>query len=179
MNSDQSHSITGNARVAGLQRDLQLTDKQYQICNTIIFVYVVPWKVALRSQQHSRPFIASELPSNLLFRKIGARLLLPTAVILWAIMATLQGQRLRKLYIVISPHMYPFSLSLGFVTSYAGLATVRAFLGLVEGPMAPGILLYFSDFYIRKELSFRYVSHSYCSGVNYPYIDLGSPLLSR
>lgn len=159
MNGDQSNSITGNARVAGLQKDLHLTDNQWQICNSVIFAYVVPWKIALRSQQHSRPFIAAELPSNLLFRKIGARLLLPTTVILWALMATLQGQRLRKLYLVISPYMYPFSLSSGFVSSYAGLVTVRAFLGLVEGPMAPGILLFFSGFYIRKELSFRYVSH--------------------
>lgn len=113
MTGDQSHSITGNARVAGLQKDLQMTDKQYQICGTIIFAYVVPWKIALRSQQHSRPFIAAELPSNLLFRKIGARYLLPTSVILWSIMATLQGQRLRKSYLVISPHMYsPFLLFL-------------------------------------------------------------------
>ena len=72
-------------------------------------------------------------------------------------MATLQGQWLRKLYLVISPHMYTFFLSPGFVTSYAGLATTRAFLGLAEGPMAPGIVLYFSGFYIRKELSFRYL----------------------
>jgi len=107
----------GNARVAGLQKDLHLTDKQYQICNTIIIV----------------PYIVAELPSNLLFRKIGARLLFPTSVVLWSITATLQG----------------------FVTSYAGLATVRSFLGLVEGPMAPGIILYFSSFYVRKELSFR------------------------
>ena len=71
--------------------------------------------------------------------------------------------------------MYSFSLSPGFVTSYAGLATTRAFLGLAEGPMAPGIVLYFSGFYIRKELSFRYLSHGYCCGVNYPYIDIDSP----
>ena len=64
--------------------------------------------------------------------------------------------------------MYSFPLSSGFVTSYTGLATARAFLGLVEGPMAPGIVLYFSGFYLRKELSFRYVSYGYCSGANYP-----------
>ena len=71
--------------------------------------------------------------------------------------------------------MWSFSLSLGFVTSYAGLAAVKMFLGLFEGPMAPGITLYFSGFYIRKDLSFRYLSHGYCSGVNYSYIDLDSP----
>jgi len=43
----------------------------------------------------------------------------------------------------------------GLVTSFAGLATVRACLGLLEGPMYPGIVLYLSGFYTRKELSFR------------------------
>ena len=46
----------------------------------------------------------------------------------------------------------------GFVTSYAGLVTVRAFLGLVEGPLYPGITLLLSSFYTRKELAFRYVA---------------------
>ena len=63
-----------------------------------------------------------------------------------------------------------FLLPSGFVSSYAGLATVRAFLGLAEGPMAPGIVLYLSSFYTRKELSFRWVSYGHCFGVNYPYI---------
>lgn len=43
------------------------------------------------------------------------------------------------------------------MTSYTGLATVRALLGLVEGPMFPGIVLYLSGFYTREELSLRYV----------------------
>ena len=41
MNGDRSHSITGNARVAGLQEDLNLSDKQYQTCLTIAVAYVV------------------------------------------------------------------------------------------------------------------------------------------
>ena len=175
MNHNQSHLITGNARVAGLQTDLHMTDKQYQICNTVIFVYVVHWNVVLKPQQHSRPHIASEFPSNLLFRKIGARLILPTTVILWGIVAILQGQQLGKPHSMISPYMYTSPIPSGFVTSYACLVTVRAFLGLVEGLMAPGIVLYLSGFYTRKELSCRYVSHlshhDCCSGVDYPYID--------
>ncbi|KAF8817606.1 MFS general substrate transporter [Phlegmacium glaucopus] len=107
----------GNARVAGLQKDLHLTDKQYQICVTVLYV----------------PYIAAELPSNLLLRKIGPRLLMPSLLTIWGIMVTLQG----------------------LVTSYGGLVTVRTFLGLVEGPMFPGIVLYLSGFYTRKELSLR------------------------
>ena len=43
----------------------------------------------------------------------------------------------------------------GTVKNFGGLVTVRAFLGLVEGPMFPGIVLYLSGFYTRKELSLR------------------------
>lgn len=45
----------------------------------------------------------------------------------------------------------------GVVSSYAGLVTARASLGLCEGPMFPGIVLYLSGFYTREELSLRSV----------------------
>ena len=44
----------------------------------------------------------------------------------------------------------------GTISSYEGLVAARTFLGLVEGPIFPGILLYLSYFYTRKELSLRY-----------------------
>jgi MFS family permease len=81
------------------------------------------------------PYILSELPSNLLLRKIGPNLLMPTLLTVWGTIVTLQG----------------------CVSSFAGLSVARAFLGLVEGPMFPGIVLYLSGFYTRKELSIRYV----------------------
>lgn len=45
----------------------------------------------------------------------------------------------------------------GLVTSYAGLVVVRAILGAIEGPMFPGIVLYLSGFYTRRDLSLRSV----------------------
>ncbi|TFK43324.1 MFS general substrate transporter [Crucibulum laeve] len=107
----------GNARIAGLQKSLHLTDHQYQICVTVLYV----------------PYIAAELPSNLLLRTVGPRLLMPTLLTLWGIIVTLQG----------------------LVTSYGGLIAVRTLLGMVEGPMFPGIVLYLSSFYTREELSLR------------------------
>lgn len=49
----------------------------------------------------------------------------------------------------------------GFVSSYEGLLAVRFLLGLLEGPMFSGIVLYLSEgFYTRRDLSLRYVSSS-------------------
>uniref|UniRef100_A0A0W0G0X2 Major facilitator superfamily (MFS) profile domain-containing protein n=1 Tax=Moniliophthora roreri TaxID=221103 RepID=A0A0W0G0X2_MONRR len=107
----------GNARVAGLQKALHMTDHQYQIVVTVLYV----------------PYICAELPANLLLRKIGPRIMMPILLTTWGIIVTLQG----------------------VVTSYAGLTAVRAVLGLVEGPMFPGIVLYLSGFYTRRELSMR------------------------
>ena len=77
---------------------------------------------------------------------------------------------------MISSQCTAFSLSPGFVTSYTGLVTVRVFLGLVEGPLTPSIVVCVSGFYTRKELSLRYVLHGRCSSIRSRYIyRLGSP----
>ena len=92
-----SHSLAGNARVAGLQKQLGLTDHQYQICVTVLFVYVVCYLVpAIFTEHHLRPYILAELPSNLLLRRIGPKLLMPTLLTIWGIMVTLQGEFLDR-----------------------------------------------------------------------------------
>ena len=63
--------------------------------------------------------------------------------------------RFKVSYALNNQQFAPHLDHVGTVTSYAGLVTVRAFLGLVEGPMFPGIVLYLSGFYTRKELSLR------------------------
>lgn len=80
-----------------------------------------------------RPYILAELPSNLLMRRIGPNIMMPTLLTVWGMIVALQGT----------------------VKSYKGMVIIRAFLGLVEGPMFPGIILYLSNFYTRKELAVR------------------------
>lgn len=96
----------GNARVAGLQADLKISDVDYQTALTVTYV----------------PYILAELPSNLILNRIGPRVLLPTICILWGLVSSLQSQ----------------------VNNYAGLLACRFFLGLVEGGLFPGIVLYLS-----------------------------------
>ncbi|KAF7315002.1 MFS domain-containing protein [Mycena indigotica] len=107
----------GNAKVAGLTKDLKMTPKQYSIALTVTYV----------------PYIAAELPSNLLLKKIGPNLMLPTMITLWGIVTACQGT----------------------VKSYGGLLACRFFLGLLEGGVFPGLVLYLSFFYPRMRLQTR------------------------
>ncbi|KAB8211151.1 major facilitator superfamily domain-containing protein [Aspergillus parasiticus] len=107
----------GNARVAGLEKDLNLTDLQYKTAITVTYV----------------PYVVSELPSNLLLKIVGPRLLLPTLCTLWGMVTTLQSQ----------------------VHNYSGFLACRFFLGLLEGGLFPGIVLFLSNFYRRHELQVR------------------------
>ncbi|KAK0457495.1 major facilitator superfamily domain-containing protein [Desarmillaria tabescens] len=65
----------GNTRIAGLQRDLQITDRQYSIALTLTYI----------------SNISAELSSNLLLRVIGPNYLLPALLISWGTATTLQG----------------------------------------------------------------------------------------
>ena len=107
----------GNARVAGLQKDLKMTNKQYSIALTVTYV----------------PYIFAELPSNLLLKAVGPNRLLPTLLTLWGVVTTAQGA----------------------VKSYEGLLACRFFLGLAEGGVFPGLVLYLSFFYPRQKLNWR------------------------
>ena len=82
----------GNARVAGLQKDLKLTDNQYQICITVLYVYVcVQIVFQVTEKDITRTYIATDLPASLLLRKIGPNILMPTILILWGLVTALQG----------------------------------------------------------------------------------------
>ncbi|KAG6917190.1 hypothetical protein DXG01_003533 [Tephrocybe rancida] len=109
-----------NARVAGLQEDLKMTNYQYSIALTVTFI----------------PYIAIEIPSNLVLKVIqavGPKLMLPMMLMLWGIVTTLQG----------------------LVTTYSGLLACRFFLGLFEGGVFPGFVLYLSFWYPRQQLQRR------------------------
>ncbi|TNY19409.1 major facilitator superfamily domain-containing protein [Rhodotorula diobovata] len=110
-------SNIGNAKVAGLAVDLQLTSHQYLVCITATYVL----------------YIAAELPSNLVLKKIGAHIMLPLMVTTWGLCCCFTG----------------------FVQSYGGLVAARLILGLLEGGLFPGLVLYLSMFYRRHELQTR------------------------
>ncbi|RAL05491.1 putative MFS transporter [Aspergillus ibericus CBS 121593] len=79
-------------------------------------------------------YLLMQIPSNLLLNKFGKpALYLPGAMMLWGIISTCTAG----------------------AQSYAGLVTVRFFLGFVEAAYFPGCLYFLSAWYTRKELGFR------------------------
>ncbi|KAI6109500.1 major facilitator superfamily domain-containing protein [Pisolithus sp. B1] len=107
----------GNARIAGMQTALKISDSQYTMALTLTLV----------------PYFSMELPSNLILKRVGPDRLLPAMVTMWGIVAAMQG----------------------LVTGYTGLLFCRFFLGLTQGGLFPGLVLYLSSFYPRERLQIR------------------------
>ncbi|KAI6116694.1 major facilitator superfamily domain-containing protein [Pisolithus croceorrhizus] len=114
-------SNIGNARVAGMQTTLNISDYQYTVALTLTYV----------------PYLAMDLPANLVLKRVGPNLLLPAMAASWAIVATMQG----------------------IITSYTGLLLCRFFLGLAEGGLFPALVLYLSSFYPRERLQTRITTY--------------------
>ncbi|KAF4262560.1 hypothetical protein KXW44_009705 [Aspergillus fumigatus] len=112
-----SRTNVGNAKILGLQNDLNITGHQYDIGLTVFYL----------------TYICSELPSNLIIKKASPKIWLPTLTMVWGII----------------------TMCLGFVRNFAGFVAVRAILGVAEGGLLPGMVLYLSFFYKRSDLALR------------------------
>ncbi|ORY16425.1 major facilitator superfamily domain-containing protein [Clohesyomyces aquaticus] len=107
----------GNAKILGLQTSIHINDHQYAIGLCVFYP----------------TYIASELPSNLVMKKMSPKVWLPFLTALWGLL----------------------TMCLGFVKSFGSFVAVRALLGMAEGGLLPGMVLYLSHFYKRTELALR------------------------
>ncbi|KAH4221103.1 hypothetical protein HBI06_161990 [Parastagonospora nodorum] len=107
----------GNARLYGLEEDLNMNSSQFQTAVSILFV----------------TYILSELPSNLVLKKLRPSRWIAFITVAWGIIATLTG----------------------VVQSYGGLIACRLLLGAVEGGLFPGMAVYLTFFYTKRELALR------------------------
>jgi sugar phosphate permease len=92
----------GNAKIIGMEKDLKISNSQYNQGLAVFYA----------------TYIASEVPSNLVLKKISPKIWLPLLTIVWGII----------------------TMCIGFVRSFAGFVAVRALLGLAEGGLLPGIV---------------------------------------
>ena len=79
------------------------------------------------------PYILIDVPSNWALKYVGAGYYLPCLLIGWGLVGTCMGA----------------------VKTYGGLIATRFFLGLCEGGLLGGMVLYLSMFYRRHDLLFR------------------------
>ncbi|KAF2183718.1 MFS general substrate transporter [Zopfia rhizophila CBS 207.26] len=107
----------GNAKILGLEKDIHINDHQYAIGLCVFYA----------------TYIASELPSNLVIKKVSPKIWLPLLTSVWGAL----------------------TMCLGFVHNFSSFAAVRALLGIAEGGLLPGMVLYLSHFYKRTELALR------------------------
>lgn len=110
-------SNIGNARLDSLESDLHLTGLQYNDCLAILFPF----------------YIAAEIPSNIMMKRIRPATWLSLTMLLWSICTIGQS----------------------FVASYPSLLTTRALLGLFEGGFFPGANFYVTQWYRRDECGLR------------------------
>lgn len=107
----------GNARLVGLERDLGLKGLDYNIALAVFFPF----------------YIAAEIPSNMILKRIRPGLWFMIIMVAWAICTTLMG----------------------LVNNFSSLLAARMFLGLAEGGLFPGVNYYITMWYKRHECGFR------------------------
>jgi hypothetical protein len=78
-------------------------------------------------------YVTSELPSNLVLKKFTPSRWFATITFLWGVVATLTG----------------------VVQNFAGLIACRLALGLIEGGLFPGLTVYLTLFYTKREMALR------------------------
>ncbi|KAJ3532091.1 hypothetical protein NMY22_g7890 [Coprinellus aureogranulatus] len=122
----------GNARVAGLQNDLNITNHQYSVALTVTYV----------------PYILAELPSNLLLKTVGPNLMLPTMLTLWGVVTTLQAM---LDYLPLASFLVSSKARPGFPM----FTPVWPYQYPPAGGVFPGLVLYLSFFYPRQHLQWR------------------------
>lgn len=110
-------SNVANAKLDGLANDIHMTSDEYLTGLTVFFI----------------GYISLEVFWNIILKRIGPKLWLPSITVAWGIVATLQG----------------------IVVNKAGFYVVRTFLGITEGGLFPGVVFYLSMWYTREERTFR------------------------
>ncbi|KAK9364992.1 major facilitator superfamily domain-containing protein [Lipomyces kononenkoae] len=110
-------SNLGNAETDGLSTDLGFVGNEYSLL--ILLFYI--------------PFGTLDLPLNILTKKFSGKRTLPSLMVIWGSIATLQCA----------------------AKNFAGLLVLRLILGACEAGFFAGVVFYFTLFYKRSELGFR------------------------
>ena len=100
-----------------MEKDLDLYGNRYQTAVSLVFV----------------TYILSELPSNLVLKRLRPSRWLSFIAVVWGVIATLTG----------------------ICQTYGGLIACRLLLGIFEGGLFPGLTVYLTFFYTKREIALR------------------------
>ncbi|KAK5087990.1 hypothetical protein LTS08_004948 [Lithohypha guttulata] len=108
-----------NARIAGMDGDLQLSiGSRYSLVTMMFFV----------------PYIIFQFPANIMIRKLGAGIWLPSLVVAWGALC----------------------IGIGFTNRWTELLGCRILLGILEAGYYPGCVFLLSCWYVRYEVQKRF-----------------------
>ncbi|KIV97771.1 hypothetical protein PV10_01479 [Exophiala mesophila] len=110
-------SNLGNAKTDGMDVDMNFVGNQYSLL--ILLFYV--------------PFGLMDLPLNLLTKRFSGKIMLPTLMVGWGSMATIQAA----------------------AVNFGGMLALRLLLACFEAGFYCGVVFYLTLFYTRGELAFR------------------------
>jgi len=133
-------SNVANAKLDGLDADLHITGNQYLTGLTLFFV----------------GYISLEVVWNVILKRIGPKLWLPTLTLIWGIVTTLQG----------------------VTQNLAGFFVIRTVLGVCEGGLFPGVVFYLSMVSKSPILNTPWRSLTNCSGTREASVNTVSPCSS-
>ena len=110
-------------------KDLKISTNDYNTGQTIFYV----------------SFLAAELPSQLISKKLGPDRWIPIQMVMWSLVASFQS----------------------FLTGRGSFYACRSLLGLIEGGFIPDTILYLSYWYkgneLPRRLSFFWTSYQFTS----------------
>lgn len=117
----------------GFEKKLKLSDQDYR--NALMLFYI--------------PYIAIELPSNWLLKKIGASNFLPAIVILWGLVTLCQAFVVNRGELFAVRYAFWSNLTTNCLQD-------RILLGAREGALLPGIMVYMAQWYKVTELHWTF-----------------------
>lgn len=128
-------SNIGNAKIDGLTEDLKLKGTEFNVALVVFYVPYILVGSSLSRKQCKTNWIdfILDVPSNWVIKRFRAGYYLPLLITSWGFVSTF----------------------LGFTKSYGGLIAARFFLGLCEGGLLGGMIVYLAMFYRRHQLLYR------------------------
>ncbi|EUC64534.1 MFS transporter, partial [Rhizoctonia solani AG-3 Rhs1AP] len=166
MEPKMKHEITGGVESASVSPDQSKVDLQFEkrlirkmdlhVCPWVMLIYLVSFldrvnignarlfgmeaDLGMKGSQYQTAvsvlfvtYLLFEVPSNLVIKKLRPSRYVAFITFAWGVVATLTG----------------------IVQSYGGLITCRLILGLFEAGLFPGMAVYLTFWYTRKELALR------------------------